>query len=332
MRFEITTVCTLTCTLSYTIPKTIDRLILPSEARDSPSSASTGETPSRKMSKVVAPRDAKRVFGRVGRQEEVRTSRRIIQRHTTRNIPLAHPSRPLMLPVQFPQGDDTGLRDGPDRHARTRPSSYLVPQTLRPEGTRHHHRHPPTRSHSRSHDSHRLLMVPRSLWSHTPHTTHRPRNTHDREPGLRHNQHEANPISSKHRLHANHPRQLLHTRPERQSIRQNHLVSARHLSREHSKWDWGIPPNQHSMPHLHPYRKPVPVPSWKQLHNNTHHPEKQPILLQHHPIDPNLSSNHQNLASKLLGNSSQTDHIPVVPKPTSRSAEGPTSCRTSRGH
>src|SRR5207244_3422721 len=188
-------------------------------------------------------------FVKVERQEEVPTSRHIIQRHTTRNIPLAHPSCPLMLPVQFPQGDDTGLRDGPDRHARTRPSSYLVPQTLRPEGTRHHHCHPPTRSHSRSHDSHRLLMVPRSLWSHTQLTTN---------------------------------------------------------------------------------RNLIPDPSWKQLYNNTHHSAKQPILLQHHPIDPNLSSNHQNLASKLLGNSSQTNHIPVVPKPTSRSAEGPISCRTSR--
>jgi len=237
------------------------------------------------MSKAVASRDAKRVFGRVGRQEEVRTSRHIIQRHTTRNIPLGHPSRPLMLPVQFPQGDDTGLRDGPDRHARTRPSSYLVPQTLRPEGTRHHHRHPPTRSHSRSHDSHRLLMVPRSLRSHTPHTTHRKRDTNHRKPGLRHDQHEANPISSKHRLYANHPRQLLRTRPERQSIRQNHLVSARYLSREHSKWDWGVPLHQHSMPQLHTHRKLIPVPSWKQLYNNTHHSAKQPILLQHHPLD-----------------------------------------------
>src|SRR3989442_8092499 len=77
------------------------------------------------MSKVVAPRDTKRVFGRVDLKEEVRTSRHSIQRHTTRNTPLAHPFRPLMLPVQFPQGDDTGLRDGPDRHARTRPSSIL---------------------------------------------------------------------------------------------------------------------------------------------------------------------------------------------------------------
>src|SRR5437660_8968753 len=149
------------------------------------------------MSKVVASRDAKRVFGTLGRQEEVRTSRRIIQRHTTRNIPLGHPSRPLMLPVQFPQGDDTGLRDGPDRHARTRPSSYLVPQTLRPEGTRHHHSHPPTRSHSRSHDSHRLLMVPRSLWSNTPHTTNRMRHTNHGKPGRPSDKHEANPISRK---------------------------------------------------------------------------------------------------------------------------------------
>jgi len=312
--------------------KTADRLILRPVSQDLPGSDSTGGTPRRKMSKVVAPRDTNRVFGRVGRQEEVRTSRHIIQRHTTRNIPLAHPSCPLMLPVQFPQGDDTGLRDGPDRHARTRPSSYLVPQTLRPEGTRHHHCHPPTRSHSRSHDSHRLLMVPRSLWSHTPHTTHRKRDTNHRKPGVRHDQHEADPISSKHRLHANHPRQLLHTRPERQPVRQNNLVSARYLSREHSKWDWGVPLHQHSMPQLHTHRKLIPVPSWKQLYNNTHHSAKQPILLQHHPIDPNLSSNHQNLASKLLGNSSQTNHIPVVPKPTSRSAAGPISCRTSRGH
>jgi len=102
-------------------------------------------------------------FGRVGPQEEVRTAGGIIQRHTTRNIPLAHPFRPLMLPVQFPQGDDTGLRDGPDRHARTRPADTHAVQTLRSEGTRHHHRHPPTRSHSRSNDSHRLLMVARII-------------------------------------------------------------------------------------------------------------------------------------------------------------------------
>src|SRR6266705_1223157 len=197
----------------------VDSSIPRSETRDSPGTASAGETPLWKISKAVASRDTKHVFGRVDLQEEVRTSRHTIQHHTTRNIPLAHPSRPLMLPVQFPQGDDTGLRDGPDRHARTRPSSYLVPQTLRPEGTRHHHRHPPTRSHSRSHDSHRLLMVPRSIRSNPTHTPHRPRNTHDREPGHRHDQHEDDPISSKHRLHANHPRQLLRTRPERQSIR-----------------------------------------------------------------------------------------------------------------
>ena len=240
------------------------------------------------MSKVVAPRDTKRVFGRVGRQEEVRTSRHIIQRHTTRNIPLGHPSRPLMLPVQFPQGDDTGLRDRPDRRERTRPSSYLVPQTLRPEGTRHHHRHPPTRSHSRSHDSHRLLMVPRSLRSHTPHTTHRKRDTNHRKPGIRQQQHEANPISSEHRLHANHPRQLLHTRPERQSIRQNDLVSARYLSREHSKWDWGIPLHQHCMHQLYTRWKLISVPGWKRLHNNTHHPAKQPVRLHHNTIDQPL--------------------------------------------
>src|SRR6184192_2674086 len=195
------------------------------------------------MSKVVAPRDTNHVFGRVDLQEEVRTSRHIIQRHTTRNIPLGHPSRPLMLPVQFPQGDDTGLRDRPDRRERTRPSSYLVPQTLRPEGTRHHHRHPPTRSHSRSHDSHSLLMVPRRIRSHTPHTTHRKRDTNHRKPGLRPDQHEANPISSKHRLHPNHPSKLLRPRPERQPVRQNELVSASHLSRKHSKWYRGIPPH-----------------------------------------------------------------------------------------
>src|SRR5439155_22086416 len=70
MRFEITTVCTLTCTLSYTIPKTADRLILRPISRDLPGSASTGETPRRKISKVVAPRDTKQVFGRVCRQED----------------------------------------------------------------------------------------------------------------------------------------------------------------------------------------------------------------------------------------------------------------------
>ena len=195
------------------------------------------------MSKVVAPRDTKRVFGRVGRQEEVRTSRHIIQRHTTRNIPLAHPSRLLMLPVQFPQGDDTGLRDGPDRHARTRPSSYLVPQTLRPEGTRHHHRHPPTRSHSRSHDSHRLLMVTRRIRSHTTRTTNRQRNTNNRKPGIRQHQHEANSILEKYRLHANHPCQLLRTRSERQPVRENHLGGAPHLSRKHSQRDRSLSSN-----------------------------------------------------------------------------------------
>jgi len=268
--------------------KTADRLILRPISRDLPGTASTGETPLWKISKAVASRDAERVFGRVDLQEEVRTSRHIIQRHTTRNIPLAHPSRPLMLPVQFPQGDDTGLRDGPDRHARTRPSSYLVPQTLRPEGTRHHHRHPPTSSHSRSHDSHSLLMVPRRIRSHTPHTTHRKRDTNHRKPGLRPDQHEANPISSKHRLHPNHPSKLLRPRPERQPIRQNHLVSARHRSREYIKRDWGIPLHQHSMHQLHAHRQLVPIPGWKQLHNNTHHPEKQPVLLHHNTIDPRL--------------------------------------------
>ncbi len=209
-----------------------------------------------------------------------------------------------MLPVQFPQGDDTGLRDGQDRHARTRPSSYLVPQTLRPEGTRHHHRHPPTRSHSRSHDSHRLLMVPRSLRSHTPHTTHRKRDTNHRKPGLRHDQHEADPISSEHRLHANHPSKLLRTRPERQPVRQDHLVSARHRSHEHSKWDRGIPLHQHCMHQLHTRWKLIPVPGWKRLHNNTHHTEKQPILLHHHPIDPHLFStnkiSHPSLSTNTL--------------------------------
>src|SRR3989454_9384017 len=105
--------------------KTLDRPVLRLEPRDSPRTVSTGETSLRKISKVVASRDTNHVFGRVDLQEEVRTSRHIIQHRTTRNIPLAHPSRPLMLPVQFPQGDDTGLRDGPDRHARTRPSSIL---------------------------------------------------------------------------------------------------------------------------------------------------------------------------------------------------------------
>jgi len=269
--------------------KTLDRPVLRLEPRDSPRTVSTGETSLWKISKVVASRDTNHVFGRVDLQEEVRTSRHIIQHRTTRNIPLAHPSRPLMLPVQFPQGDDTGLRDGPDRHARTRPSSYLVPQTLRPERTRHHHRHPPNRSHSRSHDSHRLLMVPRSLRSHTTHTTHRKRDTNNRKPGLRHYQHEAHPISSEHRLHANHPSKLLRPRPERQPIRQNHLVSARYLSREHSKWDRGFPLHQHSMHQLHSHRQLVPIPGWKQLHNNTHHPEKQPVLLHHNTIDPRLT-------------------------------------------
>ena len=131
-------------------------------------------------------------------------------------------------------------------------------------------------------------MVSRRIRSHIPRTTQRQRNTNNRKPGLRHDQHEADPIPSKHRLHANHPRQLLRPRPERQPVRQNQLVSASHLSRKHSKWDWGVPPHQHSMPHLHPYRKPVPVPDRKQLHNNTHHTAKQPVLLHHNTIDPRL--------------------------------------------
>jgi len=43
--------------------KTADRLILRPEPGDSPGSASTGETPLRKMSKAVDPRDAKLLFG-----------------------------------------------------------------------------------------------------------------------------------------------------------------------------------------------------------------------------------------------------------------------------
>src|SRR5207302_9831689 len=49
----------LTCTLSYTMSKTADQLILRPETRDSPRTASIGETPVEKMSKVVAPRDTK---------------------------------------------------------------------------------------------------------------------------------------------------------------------------------------------------------------------------------------------------------------------------------
>src|SRR5207244_11463547 len=108
-----------------------DRLTLRPVSQDSPGSASTGETPRQKMSKVVASRDTNHVFGRVDLQEEVRTSRHIIQRHTTRNIPLGHPSRPLMLPVQLPQGDDTRLSDGPDTNGRTRPYSHLVQTAAR---------------------------------------------------------------------------------------------------------------------------------------------------------------------------------------------------------
>ena len=180
-------------------------------------------------------------FGRVGSQEQVRTARRVIQRHQTKNIPQTHPSRPSMLPVQYPQGDDTGLRDGPDRHARTRPSSYLVPQTLRPEGTRHHPRNPPTRSHSRSHDSHSLLLVPRSIRSNPPNTTHRPRDIDHRKPRIRQQQHEANSILEKYRLHPNHPSKLLRPRPERQPVRENLLGGAPHLSRKHSQRDRSVP-------------------------------------------------------------------------------------------
>ena len=44
--------------------KTVDRLILRPDPGDSPGSASTGETPLRKMSKAVAPRDTKPDSGR----------------------------------------------------------------------------------------------------------------------------------------------------------------------------------------------------------------------------------------------------------------------------
>src|SRR5436189_5030314 len=43
--------------------KTADRLILRPISQDSPDSALTGGTPSEKMSKVVAPRDRKQLFG-----------------------------------------------------------------------------------------------------------------------------------------------------------------------------------------------------------------------------------------------------------------------------
>ena len=65
MRFEIFAVCTLTCTLSYGIPKIADRLILRPVSRDSPGSASTGETSLWKISKAVAPRDTDQLFGEV---------------------------------------------------------------------------------------------------------------------------------------------------------------------------------------------------------------------------------------------------------------------------
>src|SRR5439155_12120490 len=44
--------------------KTGDQLILRPFSQDSPGSDSTGWTPSRKISKVVAPRDTKELFGR----------------------------------------------------------------------------------------------------------------------------------------------------------------------------------------------------------------------------------------------------------------------------
>jgi len=64
-------ICTLTCTLSYTIMKTLDRPVLRLESRDFPGSASTGRTPSQKISKAVAPRNTRVLFGSLcGRQEE----------------------------------------------------------------------------------------------------------------------------------------------------------------------------------------------------------------------------------------------------------------------
>jgi len=44
--------------------KTDDQLILRLISQDSPGSASTSEAPSEKMSKAVAPRDTKQLFGR----------------------------------------------------------------------------------------------------------------------------------------------------------------------------------------------------------------------------------------------------------------------------
>jgi hypothetical protein len=48
----------------FAIGKTVDSSILRPELRDSPGSLSTGGTPLQKMSKVVAPRNAKAVFRR----------------------------------------------------------------------------------------------------------------------------------------------------------------------------------------------------------------------------------------------------------------------------
>src|SRR5207302_7785530 len=60
-------VCTLTCTFSYTMSKTADRLILRPEQQDSPISFSTGGTPPRKISKVVAYRGTECESGRARR-------------------------------------------------------------------------------------------------------------------------------------------------------------------------------------------------------------------------------------------------------------------------
>ena len=190
----------------------------------------------------------------------------------------------LMLLVRFLRGDDTGLRDRPDRDARLRTVEGHESQTLQPERTRHHTRHPTTRGHSRRYDSHSLHLVNRSLRKHNPRPAYRPRNIDHREPGLRREQHEADPIPQKHWFNPNHSGQLLRSRPERERVRKNHLASTLHTTSKHCQRDRSLPSHQRGMLQLHEYWKLLYVPIREQLHNNPHHSEKQPVLLHNSTI------------------------------------------------
>jgi hypothetical protein len=190
-----------------------------------------------------------------------------------------------MLLVRFLRGDDTGLRDRPDRDARLRTVEGHASQTLQPERTRHHTRHATTRSHSCSHDRHSLHLVNRSLRKHHPRPAHRPRNIDDRKPGLRHEQHEANPIPKKHWFNPDYSCQLLRSRPEWQRVREDQLGGACRLTLKHSERHRSLPSHQRSVHQLHKHWKLLHIPNREQLHNNADHSEKQPVLLHNSAID-----------------------------------------------